>query len=102
VASEGALAIPRDVEEFRTMSRYGHLKLFTHDELRKATGDFDSKQIIGEGGFGVVYLGLIDRPTEVAVKELNPEGLQGDREWLVRTYVRRSLLVPYSSMHRSI
>jgi serine/threonine protein kinase len=91
VASEGALAIPRDVEEFRTMSGYGHLKLFTHDELRKATRDFDSRQIIGEGGFGVVYLGLIDGPTEVAVKELNPEGLQGDREWLVRTSIGLSL-----------
>ncbi|TVU07687.1 hypothetical protein EJB05_41078 [Eragrostis curvula] len=89
VGSEGTLAMPRDVEEFRTMSAYGHLKLFTHDELRQATGDFDPAQIIGEGGFGAVYRGVIDGavlkgypPTEVAVKELNPEGLQGDREWL--------------------
>ena len=28
--------------EFRTMLTYGRLKLFTYDELRKATGDFDS------------------------------------------------------------
>ena len=28
--------------EFWTMLKYGRLKLFTYDELRKATGDFDS------------------------------------------------------------
>jgi interleukin-1 receptor-associated kinase 1 len=93
VGSEGmlVLAVPKDVEEFRTMSAYGRLKLFTYDELRKATGDFNPGQIVGEGAFGVVYRGVIDGavrkgypPTEVAVKVLNPEGLQGDREWLVR------------------
>ncbi|OEL33552.1 Serine/threonine-protein kinase [Dichanthelium oligosanthes] len=78
--SEGTLAVPKDVEEFRTMSAYGCLKLFTYDDLRQATGDFDPGRIVGEGGFGVVYRGAIDG--EVAVKELNPEGLQGDREWL--------------------
>ena len=88
--SEGTLAVPKDVEEFRTMSAYGFLKLFTYEDLRLATGDFNPGQIVGEGGFGVVYRGFIDdavckgvAPTEVAVKELNPEGLQGDREWLV-------------------
>ena len=82
--------MPKDVEEFRTMSAYGFLKLFTYEDLRLATGDFNPGQIVGEGGFGVVYRGVIDdavckgfAPTEVAVKELNPEGLQGDREWLV-------------------
>ncbi|CAL5050047.1 unnamed protein product [Urochloa decumbens] len=90
--SEGTLAVPKDVEEFRAMTAYGCLKLFTYDELRQATGDFDPGRIVGEGGFGVVYRGFIDGaarkghpPTttrEVAVKQLNPEGLQGDREWL--------------------
>ncbi|KAK8456147.1 hypothetical protein SEVIR_4G282400v4 [Setaria viridis] len=82
--SEGMLAVPKDVEEFRTMSAYGFLKLFTYDDLRLATGDFDPGRIVGEGGFGVVYRGFIHGAVgkEVAVKELNPEGLQGDREWL--------------------
>jgi hypothetical protein len=84
--SEGTLAVPKDVEEFRTMSAYGSLRLFTYDDLRQATGDFDPGRIVGEGGFGVVYRGFINGDgaagEEVAVKELNPEGLQGDREWL--------------------
>nr|CAB3468938.1 unnamed protein product [Digitaria exilis]CAB3471367.1 unnamed protein product [Digitaria exilis] len=94
VVSEGTLAVPKDVEEFRTMLAYGcRLKLFTYNDLRIATADFDPARIVGEGGFGVVYRAFIDvgaaagkgfppAPTEVAVKELNPAGLQGDREWL--------------------
>ncbi|CAN6445293.1 unnamed protein product [Victoria cruziana] len=57
--------------------------------MRIGTNNFRPDQILGEGGFGFVYKGLIDenvRPgfksMQVAVKELNPEGLQGDREWL--------------------
>jgi hypothetical protein len=92
VGSEGTLvlSVPKDVEEIRTMSAYGRLKLFTYHELRKATGNFNPGQIVGEGGFGVVYRGVIDGSvrkgypsTAVAVKVLNPQGLQGDREWLV-------------------
>lgn len=101
VVSEGTLAVPKDVEEFLTMSAYGcGLKLFTYDDLRVATGDFDPARIVGEGGFGVVYRAFIDgagakgyppAPKEVAVKELNPAGLQGDREWLVSHQSLRSI-----------
>uniref|UniRef100_A0A0D9WTU7 non-specific serine/threonine protein kinase n=1 Tax=Leersia perrieri TaxID=77586 RepID=A0A0D9WTU7_9ORYZ len=78
------LAVPKDVEEFRSMSAtaYGtNLQLFTYGQLRRATGDFSPEKIVGEGGFGVVYKGII-HGNLVAVKELNPDGLQGDREWL--------------------
>lgn len=58
--------------------------------MRIATKRFRPDLILGEGGFGVVYKGAIDenvRPgcktTQVAIKELNREGFQGDREWLV-------------------
>lgn len=72
------------------VSGYGNVYIFTYSELRVATKNFRPDQILGEGGFGVVYKGVIDenvRPdfesTQVAVKELNPNGLQGDKEWLV-------------------
>ncbi|URE37342.1 serine threonine-protein kinase [Musa troglodytarum] len=79
----------KDVEDFRQMPGYGNVQIFTYDELRLATNNFRADLILGEGGFGLVYKGVIDaniRPgfkyTQVAVKKLNPEGLQGDKEWL--------------------
>ena len=64
--------------------------MFTYEEMRAATRNFKPDLILGEGGFGTVYKGVLDesvrssfKNTLVAVKELNPEGFQGDREWLV-------------------
>ncbi|KAK1269671.1 Serine/threonine-protein kinase [Acorus gramineus] len=81
--------IPRDVEDLRRNAGNGNVHIFSYDELRSATRNFRPDQILGEGGFGRVYRGVIDenvRPgfvsTQVAVKELNQEGFQGDREWL--------------------
>lgn len=81
---------PKDVEDFRLIAGYGNVNTFMYSELRAATNNFRPDQILGEGGFGIVYKGVIDenvRPgfesTQVAVKELNPEGVQGDKEWLV-------------------
>ncbi|XP_078161548.1 putative serine/threonine-protein kinase PBL17 isoform X2 [Carex rostrata] len=84
-----ALAPPKDVEDLRQIAGYGRVNIFTYSELRAATKNFRPDQILGEGGFGIVYKGVIDetvRPgfksTQVAVKELNPDGFQGDKEWL--------------------
>lgn len=41
---------------------------FTIDELRKATSNFSSSWQIGEGGFGIVYKGVLANGTEIAVK----------------------------------
>ncbi|XP_021278882.1 probable serine/threonine-protein kinase PBL17 isoform X1 [Herrania umbratica] len=79
----------KDVKDLRQNPGYNNVDIFTYDEMRLATKQFRPDYILGEGGFGVVYKGVIDentRPgyksTAVAVKELNPDGFQGDREWL--------------------
>ncbi|GAU11814.1 hypothetical protein TSUD_75650 [Trifolium subterraneum] len=78
-----------NIKELREGAGYSNVTIFTYDELRLATKQFRPDFILGEGGFGVVYKGLIDdtvragyKSTEVAIKELNREGFQGDREWL--------------------
>ncbi|KAK1280024.1 Protein NSP-INTERACTING KINASE 3 [Acorus gramineus] len=48
----------------------GHLKRYTFKELRTATDHFNSKNILGKGGFGIVYKGCLQDGTIVAVKRL--------------------------------
>ncbi|KAJ6417358.1 hypothetical protein OIU84_003135 [Salix udensis] len=58
--------------------------IFTFRELATATKNFSNKNLIGEGGFGRVYKGLIAETNQVvAVKQLDRNGFQGNREFLV-------------------
>ncbi|KAL8059898.1 hypothetical protein ABFX02_03G116900 [Erythranthe guttata] len=45
------------------------VKIFTSTELQKATNDYNNDMIIGQGGFGTVYKGLLQDNTLVAVKK---------------------------------
>ncbi|KAL4558613.1 hypothetical protein LXL04_036814 [Taraxacum kok-saghyz] len=59
------------------------VKTFTLSQLDKATEKFSSNKILGEGGFGCVYHGIIEDGSEVAVKLLNRDNNQnGDREFI--------------------
>ncbi|KAM0828114.1 hypothetical protein ACQ4PT_067761 [Festuca glaucescens] len=57
------------------------LHAFTYAELRAATGGFASRNIIGEGGFGAVYMGSLEdgaRPGLVAQAVAVKRGLVSD------------------------
>ncbi|KAL1807348.1 serine/threonine-protein kinase PBS1 isoform X1 [Daucus carota subsp. sativus] len=57
---------------------------FTFRELAAATNNFRPESFIGEGGFGRVYKGRLQTTGQVvAVKQLDRDGLQGNREFLV-------------------
>ncbi|KAJ0450063.1 putative protein kinase RLK-Pelle-RLCK-VIIa-1 family [Helianthus annuus] len=57
---------------------------FTFKELAIATKNFKEECVLGEGGFGRVYKGKLEKTGEiVAVKQLNREGKQGNGEFLV-------------------
>ena len=68
----------RDLDREREQS----LRVFTYEELSEATCGFSRRLKIGHGGFGNVYKGKIpttgdsDPPLVVAIKKLNPQGLQ--------------------------
>ncbi|GAB2291648.1 Probable serine/threonine-protein kinase pbl21 [Dionaea muscipula] len=56
---------------------------FTYRELCAATGMFNIANKIGEGGFGKVYKGRLETGEIVAIKQLNHEGVQGTREFVL-------------------
>ncbi|KAH7656812.1 Non-specific serine/threonine protein kinase protein [Dioscorea alata] len=57
---------------------------FTFRELAAATKNFRSEFLLGEGGFGRVYKGCLEKSNQfVAVKQLDRNGLQGNKEFLV-------------------
>ncbi|KAF8024185.1 hypothetical protein BT93_F1393 [Corymbia citriodora subsp. variegata] len=55
---------------------------FTLRQIKAATGNFNSGNKIGEGGFGSVYKGTLSDGTIIAVKQLSSKSKQGNREFV--------------------
>ncbi|KAJ6957679.1 hypothetical protein NC653_039598 [Populus alba x Populus x berolinensis] len=60
----------------------GSAKTFSKSDIELATSSFDASRILGEGGFGLVYSGVLEDGTKVAVKVLKRNDQQGGREFL--------------------
>ncbi|KAK1300168.1 putative serine/threonine-protein kinase [Acorus calamus] len=60
---------------------WGHW--YTLRELEVATNGFVDENVIGEGGYGIVYHGLLEDNTQVAVKNLLNNRGQAEREFKV-------------------
>ncbi|KAE8767344.1 Receptor-like protein kinase FERONIA [Hordeum vulgare] len=54
---------------------------FSLQEIKSATKGFDESLVIGVGGFGKVYRGVVDGDTKVAIKRSNPSSEQGVLEF---------------------
>ncbi|KAK8965576.1 Proline-rich receptor-like protein kinase PERK8 [Platanthera guangdongensis] len=54
---------------------------FSFEELHQITDSFSEQNLLGEGGFGSVYKGILPDGGEVAVKQLKIGGGQGEREF---------------------
>ncbi|KAG7036635.1 Receptor-like serine/threonine-protein kinase ALE2 [Cucurbita argyrosperma subsp. argyrosperma] len=59
------------------------MRFLTYEELKEATNNFQAESILGEGGFGRVFKGVLSDGTAVAIKRLTSGGQQGDKEFLV-------------------
>ncbi|PWA85351.1 protein kinase superfamily protein [Artemisia annua] len=59
-------------------------RTFTFAQMVSATQNFKAGYFLGEGGFGKVYKGILeDSDQVVAIKQLDPDGGQGMREFVV-------------------
>lgn len=60
----------------------GSAKTFSSSDIEKATDFFNEARILGEGGFGRVYGGMLDDGSKVAIKILKRYDQQSGREFL--------------------
>ncbi|KAL2469048.1 U-box domain-containing protein 33 [Forsythia ovata] len=63
-------------EETSSSSASQYFSEFSFAEIEVATSSFDESLKIGEGRYGIIYKGLL-RYTQVAIKMLHPNSLQG-------------------------
>ncbi|KAG8386711.1 hypothetical protein BUALT_Bualt03G0177400 [Buddleja alternifolia] len=91
------LAMPSPLIGLPEVSHLGWGHWFTLRDLEIATSRFSAEYIIGEGGYGVVYRGMLVNGTEVAVKKLLNNLGQAEREFRVEVeaigHVRHKNLV---------
>ncbi|XP_020213668.1 probable LRR receptor-like serine/threonine-protein kinase At5g10290 [Cajanus cajan] len=87
--------VPGEVDRRIT---FGQIKRFSWKELQIATDNFSEKNILGQGGFGKVYKGILADGTKVAVKRLSDyESPAGDTAFhreveMISIAVHRNLL----------
>ncbi|MCH97490.1 putative receptor-like protein kinase [Trifolium medium] len=66
----GPMASPSPLIGLPEFSHLGWGHWFTLRDLEQATNCFSAENVLGEGGYGVVYKGRLINGTEVAVKKL--------------------------------
>ncbi|KAJ0028497.1 hypothetical protein Pint_35110 [Pistacia integerrima] len=63
------------------------VKGFSFTELEKATSGFSESSLVGQGGYGKVYKGILDNGTAVAIKRAKQGSLQGGEQMLVYEFM---------------
>ncbi|WVY91674.1 hypothetical protein V8G54_037188 [Vigna mungo] len=95
--SNGGLATASPLVGLPEFSHLGWGHWFTLRDLEMATKRFSAENIIGEGGYGVVYKGILINGIEVAVKKLLNNLGQAEKEFRVEVeaigHVRHKHLV---------
>ncbi|GAY54294.1 hypothetical protein CUMW_155610 [Citrus unshiu] len=71
------------------------LQVFTFKQLHSATGGFSKSNVVGHGGFGLVYRGVLSNGRKVAIKLMDQAGKQGEDEFKMEVELLGRLRSPY-------
>ncbi|CAA6653941.1 unnamed protein product [Spirodela intermedia] len=97
LSSSYPVAAPSPLTGLPELSYLGWGHWFTLRDLEMATGRFSKDNVLGEGGYGVVYRGCLVNGTQVAVKKLLNNLGQAEKEFRVEVeaigHVRHKNLV---------
>ncbi|XP_027335215.1 G-type lectin S-receptor-like serine/threonine-protein kinase At1g11330 [Abrus precatorius] len=87
---------PKMKEDQEQVKLNDEVPLFNFDELAKATNNFNTTHVLGQGGFGLVYKGQLKGGQEIAVKRLSKTSGQGLEECM------NEVLVISKLQHRNL
>ncbi|XP_059452031.1 probable serine/threonine-protein kinase PBL7 [Corylus avellana] len=71
------------------------LQVFAFKQLHSATSGFSKSNVVGHGGFGLVYRGVLSDGRKVAIKLMDQAGKQGEEEFKVEVELLGRLRSPY-------
>ncbi|GAQ84750.1 Serine Threonine protein kinase [Klebsormidium nitens] len=97
LAKEAAEKERQEKELIKRRKPQSQCRVYSFRELEAATDDFSPAKLLGEGGFGKVYLGRLEHRS-AAIKVLNPEGLQGPDEFQREVEILSGLRHPHIVM----
>ncbi|KAK6930283.1 Protein kinase domain [Dillenia turbinata] len=80
-SSTGSTFSGKSISSHLSSMAAGLCRHFSLAELMDGTNKFDESNVIGVGGFGKVYKGVVDGGTQVAIKRSNPSSEQGVNEF---------------------
>lgn len=70
-------------------------QVFTYKQLQVATNNFNEVNVIGRGGFGSVFRGVLGDGRMAAIKQLDQSSKQGDLEFRVEVDMLSKLHSPF-------
>ncbi|XLR34924.1 hypothetical protein S83_062824, partial [Arachis hypogaea] len=81
--------------------KFKGVQVFTYKEIEVATNGFSEANFIGNGGFGLMYRGVLSDGTLAAIKLLRREGRQGERAFRVELVLRKEYFI-FGSLDRTV
>ncbi|XP_062105844.1 probable serine/threonine-protein kinase PBL7 isoform X2 [Humulus lupulus] len=92
---ESKTDFPNPQPQVTTTNSEKGLQVFTFKQLHSATSGFSKSNVVGHGGFGLVYRGVLSDGRKVAIKLMDQAGKQGEEEFKMEVELLSRLRSPY-------